>query len=140
MAPVTRGKRAGAKQKRGFRWGLLLLALGITVCVVAWGYLVYAAVDFGGEARDGRDEAWRYLGVAAVGAAACLFIALMLIARLSRAIGLTAPPEPKAPKVAQGTEAARSRRRGRPPRTRVGVTRRADRGAAQKVSLIVTLS
>ena len=54
----TRGKRAGAKQKRGFRWGLLLLAIAITVCVVAWGYLVYAAVDFGGEARDGRDEAW----------------------------------------------------------------------------------
>ncbi len=98
MAPVTRGKRAGAKQKRGFRWGLLLLAIATTVCVVAWGYLVYAAVDFGGEAREGRDEAWWYLGVAAVGAAACLFIALMLIARLSRAIGLTRPPEPKAPK------------------------------------------
>ena len=98
MAPVAHGKRAGAKQKRGFRPGLLLLALGITACVVAWGYLVYAAVDFGGEARDGRDEAWSYLAVAAVGAAACLFIALMLIARLSRAIGLTRPPEPKAPK------------------------------------------
>jgi hypothetical protein len=98
MARVAHGKRAGAKQKRGFRPSLLLLALGITACVVAWGYLVYAAVDFGGEARDGRDEAWTYLAVAAVGAAACLFIALMLIARLSRAIGLTAPPEPKAPK------------------------------------------
>jgi hypothetical protein len=98
MTPVARGKRAGAKQKQGFRPVLLLLALGITACVVAWGYLVYAAIDFGGEARDGREEAWTYLGVAAVGAAACLFIGLMLIARLSRAIGLTAPPEPKPPK------------------------------------------
>ncbi len=95
---MARGKRAGDRQQRRFRPALLLLALGITACVVAWGYLVYAAVDFGGEARDGRDEAWSYLAVAAVGAAACLFIALMLIARLSRAIGLTRPPEPKAPK------------------------------------------
>lgn len=98
MRPVGRGKRAGAKQKRGFRPVLLLLALGITACVVAWGYLVYAAIDFGGEARDGREDAWVWLGVAAVGAAACLFIGLMLIARLSRAIGLTTPPEPKEPK------------------------------------------
>ncbi len=95
---MTRGKRAGAKQKQGFRPVLLLLALGITACVVAWGYLVYAAVDFGGEARDGREDAWWWLAIAAVGAAACLFIGLMLIARLSRAIGLTSPPEPKAPK------------------------------------------
>ena len=92
------GGSARERQQRRFRPALLLLALGITACVVAWGYLVYAAVDFGGEARDGRDEAWSYLAVAAVGAAACLFIALMLIARLSRAIGLTRPPEPKAPK------------------------------------------
>ena len=107
------------------------------MCVVAWGYLVYAAIDFGGEARDGRDEAWLYLAVAAVGAAACLFIALMLIARLSRAIGLTASPGAED---AQGARSRRSRRRGRPPRTRVGGAGRADRGAAQKVSLIVTLS
>ena len=98
MARVARGKRAGSKQKRGFRPVLLVLALAITVCVVAWGYLVYAAIDFGGEAREGREDAWGWLAIAAVGAAACLFIGLMLVARLSRAIGLTAPPEPKAPK------------------------------------------
>ena len=98
MARVARGSARARRRSGGSGLSLLLLALGITACVVAWGYLVYAAVDFGGEARDGRDEAWTYLAVAAVGAAACLFIALMLIARLSRAIGLTAPPEPKAPK------------------------------------------
>jgi len=113
---VTRGKRAGAKQKRGFRWGLLLLALGTTACVVAWGYLVYAAIDFGGEARDGREEAWTYLGVAAVGAAACLFIALMLIARLSRALGLTAPPEPKAPKTPKPPKAPKTPKAAKRPK------------------------
>lgn len=95
---MARGKRAGSRQKRRFRPVLLLLALGITASVVAWGYLVYAAIDFGGEARDGESEAWWWLGVAAVGAAACLFVGLMLVARLSRALGLTAAPEPREPK------------------------------------------
>ena len=36
MALMTRGKRAGVKQKQGFRWSLLLLAISTTVCVVAW--------------------------------------------------------------------------------------------------------
>lgn len=93
---MARGKRAGARPRRRFRPVLLLLALGITLCVVAWGYLVYAAIDFGGEARQGDSEAWWFLGVAALGAVACLFVGLMLIARLSRALGLTRPPEPKA--------------------------------------------
>ena len=95
---MARGKRAGARQKRGFRPVLVLLALGITASVVAWGYLVYAAIDFGGEAREGEDAAWWWLGVAAVGAAACLFLGLMLVARLSRALGFTEPPAPKEPK------------------------------------------
>ncbi|WP_183094369.1 hypothetical protein [Nocardioides stalactiti] len=93
---MTSGKRAGARQKQGFQPKLLLLALGITGCVVAWGYLVYAAIDFGSAARhDGETAAWFYLGVAGVGAVACLFLGFMLVARLSRAIGLTASPEPK---------------------------------------------
>lgn len=96
MAAVSGGKRAGARQKRGFRPVLLVLALGITFCVVAWGYLVYAAIDFGSTARhDGDSSAWGYLAIAAIGAVACLFLGFMLVARFSRAIGLTAPPEPK---------------------------------------------
>ena len=75
---------------------LLLLAIGITLCVVAWGYLVYAAIDFGSTARhDDDSEAWWYLAVAATGAVACLFLGFMLVARFSRAMGLTAAPEPK---------------------------------------------
>ena len=64
--------------------------------VVAWGYLVYAAIDFGSTARHDNDSsAWVYLGVAAVGAVACLFLGFMLLARFTRALGLSSGPEPK---------------------------------------------
>ena len=90
------GKRAGERQERTFRPSLLLLAIGITLCVVAWGYLVYAAIDFGSTARhDGDSQAWWYLGIAAAGAVACLFLGFMLVVRLSRSIGLTQAPTPK---------------------------------------------
>jgi uncharacterized membrane protein YhaH (DUF805 family) len=69
-----------------------VLALGVTICVVAWGYLVYAAIDFGAEARGGDDRAWLFLGLASLGAVACLFVGLMLVARLLRALGITQPP------------------------------------------------
>ncbi|MBF4161688.1 hypothetical protein [Nocardioides acrostichi] len=57
---------------------LLGLSLGATALIVAWGYLVLAAIDFGTQARDGRSGAWGFLALAAIGAAACLFIGLML--------------------------------------------------------------
>jgi hypothetical protein len=94
------GSRRGAKPRPTFRPSLLLLAIGVTLAVVAWGYLVYAAVDFGSEARAGQDEAWWFLALAGVGAAACLFVGLMLIVRLLRALGLTSPPPPKEPPAA----------------------------------------
>lgn len=101
MTSVSSGKRAGArrgaKPKRGFRPALLLLAVGVTVAVVAWGYLVYAAIDFGTSARGGESSSWWFLGLASVGAVACLFAALMLIARLLRALGITAPPSSRTP-------------------------------------------
>ena len=61
---------------------LLLIALGITAAVVAWGYLVYLAIDFGTTARNGDDTAWWFLALATVGAISCLFAGMMLIARL----------------------------------------------------------
>lgn len=101
MTPVTSGKRAGERQKAGFRPELLLLALGITFCVVAWGYLVYVAIDFGSAARRNEDDrAWFYLGISAIGAVACLFLGLMLLVRFSRAIGFTSGPDPKPAKAA----------------------------------------
>jgi hypothetical protein len=72
---------------------VLPLAVGITLCVVAWGYLVKAAIDFGTTARGGESQAWTYLGLASLGAVACLFIGLMLVARIGRALGWSSGPE-----------------------------------------------
>ncbi len=104
----SRGKRIAAKPKARFRPTVLLLALGVTAGVVAWGYLVKAAIDFGVQARSGTTGAWLYLGLAALGAVACLFIGLMLVARLMRVLGITSPPrEPDAPRPIGGRRAAR---------------------------------
>ena len=93
---VTSGKRAAPKQRQAsFRPALALLALGVTLSVVAWGYLVWAAIDFGAEARGGNEDAWKWVVVASLGAVACLFVGLMLVARLLRAMGITNPPPPK---------------------------------------------
>jgi hypothetical protein len=97
VAETTAGKRAGSRRgprrKKTFQPALLLLALGITACVVAWGYLVYAAIDFGSTARSGNDAAWWFLALASVGAVACLFVGLMLVARVTRRLGITGGPE-----------------------------------------------
>lgn len=85
---MSQGKRAGARPKRQFRPALLLLALGITAAVVAWGYLVSAAIDFGTRARGGDGGAWAFLGLAALGAVMCLFLGLLLVARIGRVLGL----------------------------------------------------
>ena len=51
MIPVSTGKRAGSRRAapapRNVNRGALLIGAAITLCVVAWGYLVYAAIDFG---------------------------------------------------------------------------------------------
>src|SRR3954447_14039781 len=101
MTGATGGKRAGSRRgqraPRSFRPVLLLLALGITLSGVAWGYLVYAAIDFGSTARGGDSQAWWFLGLAAIGAVACLFFGLMLLARLLRRLGITQAPAPAEP-------------------------------------------
>jgi hypothetical protein len=98
---ATGGKRAGSrrgpKRQRSFSPSLLGLAGGVTLAVVAWGYLVYAAIDFGTTARDGNPDAWWFLGVASLGAVACLFVGLMLIARLLRRLGITSGPQSAPP-------------------------------------------
>jgi hypothetical protein len=93
------GTRRGPKRQRSFSPSLLGLASGVTLAVVAWGYLVYAAIDFGATARDGNPDAWWFLAVASLGAVACLFVGLMLIARLLRRLGITSGPQsgPPAP-------------------------------------------
>ncbi|GAA1795132.1 hypothetical protein GCM10009795_045840 [Nocardioides hankookensis] len=118
MTGATGGKRAGSRRgprkKTTSRPALLALALGITLSVVAWGYLVYAAVDFGSTARGGDSQAWIFLAIASIGAVACLFFGLMLVARLLRRLGITKPPtsteapdEPDGPRPIGGRRAAR---------------------------------
>src|SRR4051794_11476414 len=106
MTPVSghRGKRAAATQRRP-RGRVLAYALGIALAVLAWGYLVWAAIDFGSSARDGDGRAWWFLGLAAVGAVACLFIGLLLIARLTRTLG--GDPAAATPPRTGGKRAAR---------------------------------
>jgi hypothetical protein len=86
---------------------MLLLAVGITLAIVAWGYLVYAAIDFGASARSGRGGSWGLLVLASVGAVACLFVGLLLVARLLRMLGLMKRQEPAPPRPIGGKRAAR---------------------------------
>ncbi len=117
--PVSTGKRAGSRRgsrpPRTLNRSALLIGAAITLCVVAWGYLVYAAIDFGTAAREGSSSAWTYMALACLGAIACLFVGLLLVARLMRALGITSPPSdasdapdaPTGPRPAGGKRAAR---------------------------------
>lgn len=125
--PVATGKRAGsrrgAKAKPTFNGAALALAVGITSCLISWGYLVYLAIDFGTAARGGDSTGWAFLALCAVGAVACLFAGLLLTTRLLRSLGITsapdepaptrespaanAPPQPPAPRQPGGRRAAR---------------------------------
>jgi hypothetical protein len=91
------GTRRGPRRQRSFSPSLLALAGGVTIAVVAWGYLVYAAIDFGATARSGNPDAWWFLAMASLGAVACLFVALILVARLLRRLGITSGPASAAP-------------------------------------------
>ena len=110
MRPV--GKHTGERAAEvrtddtGLPWRkILLLALGVTATLVAWGVLVYAAIDFGKEARSGEPAAWVLLAITTLGAAACLFVTLILGARilplfqpgLPTAVPPTAPTSPTRP-------------------------------------------
>jgi hypothetical protein len=90
------GKRKAAKRAatRAVRLdpSLVLPAAGVTFCVIAWGYLVSAAIDFGSQARSGESVAWVYLAVACLGAVCCLFAGLMMGAHVLRSLGLVRDP------------------------------------------------
>jgi hypothetical protein len=97
MSPVSQGagKRRAVRRKPRRRLRLdaraLLYAGGVTFCVIAWGYLVLAAIDFGTSARSGHGSAWLFLAVSCLGAACCLFAGLMIGTRLLVAIGAISP-------------------------------------------------
>lgn len=110
---MSSGKRAGSRRgpsaPRTLNKAALALGAAITLCVVAWGYLVYAAIDFGTAARGGSSSAWWFMALACLGAMACLFVALLLVARLLRALGITSATEPRSsePRPVGGKRAAR---------------------------------
>ena len=96
------GSRRGASQPRTLNKAALAIGAAITLCVVAWGYLVYAAIDFGTAAREGSSSAWTFMALACLGAIACLFVGLLLVARLLRALGITSPPPSDSPDAPPG--------------------------------------
>ncbi len=98
-APAPRRSDRRRASGTGSARHLVVLALGVTATLVAWGFLVWAAIDFGGQARSGEATAWGLLALATVGAAACLFVTLILAGKIIDAFrgGLPAPPRVDVP-------------------------------------------
>jgi hypothetical protein len=84
---------------------LIKLAAGITATIVAWGYLVYLAIDFGAAARDGDGFAWVLLFLATLGATACMFVTLILGNKVLATLRGEEPP--RRPPPTGGRRAAR---------------------------------
>ena len=76
---------------------LALLALGVTATLVAWGFLVWEAIDFGSRARDGESLAWLFVGLATLGATACLLLTLVLATRVIATLRGEVQPRPVVP-------------------------------------------
>lgn len=91
------GSRRGPKTRSLPPPSVFGLALAMTAAVIAWGYLVFLAIDFGSSARSGQTQAWWFLAMASIGAVLCLFLGLVLVARILRALGLSAPSAPPSP-------------------------------------------
>lgn len=117
MAPVAVGttERAGSQagrrhadkrpSRRPARLYVALLALGVVAGAALWGFLVRAAIDFGQAGRDGEPVAWLVCIAATLGAALCLLLVFVLVARIWSA--LRAPRAPRVARVPGGRRAAR---------------------------------
>lgn len=92
MPGTRRGSRRAARPARSWDRRTSALAAGTVAAGVAWGALAYAGIRFGQSARGGDGAAWVFLVVAAVGAVACLFLALMLGVQVARALGIVGRP------------------------------------------------
>ena len=112
--PVSKyvGKRVGpapTAPPRRDRTRLLALAGGVTATLVAWGVLVFLAIDLGSTARSGSTSSWWWVALVSAGAALCLFVTLLLGGRLVELLS-NAPaetPHPGPPRVPGGRRAAR---------------------------------
>ena len=89
------GARRAAKPKRTLQPKAVALGLGSLAALVAWGALVWLAVDSGRSARGGDSGKWVVLAVASVGAVVCLFLCLWLGTLLLRRLGILDEPRPR---------------------------------------------
>lgn len=88
VEPTRAGARRGERRKRRFQPRLAAIATAALVSLAAWGFLVWAAIDFGRTARGGDGQAWLFLAIASLGAVVCLFLCLMLVTLLLRKVGI----------------------------------------------------
>lgn len=104
MSPV--GKHSGEQTRSDLPVRrIAVLALGVTLTVVAWGYLVKAAIDFGQTGRESGGSAWVFMVLSTLGAVACLIVAMILGARLLSTIQRRDGPDP--PSAAPGSGGGR---------------------------------
>jgi hypothetical protein len=95
---VSAGRRRAEKkaEPRPVRLPAVLLhAVGVLAAAGAWVYLVNAAITFGQAARDGRGAAWAVCAGATFGAAVCLLLVFVLLARGWGLLGLRTERAPK---------------------------------------------
>ena len=84
------GSRRGSRSPARVRADVVGYAAAILASASLWGYLVFLAIRWGAAARADSGPGWVAFAAAAVAAVACLFVGLLLVSRLSRALGLTA--------------------------------------------------
>jgi len=94
VEPPRAGARRGERRKRRVQPRLAGIAAASVLALVAWGFLVWAAIDFGRTARGGDSQAWLFLAIASLGAVACLFLSLMLGTLLLRKLGILEEKRP----------------------------------------------
>jgi hypothetical protein len=94
---VNAGRRRAEKPEPGPKRlpRALLLVLGVLLALLAWWYLVKAAITFGQAARDGQAAAWAVCAGATVGAAVCLLLVFVLVARGWELLGLHSDYQPR---------------------------------------------
>ena len=88
VEPTRAGARRGERRRRRFQPRLAGIAAASVASLVAWGFLVWAAIDFGRTARGGDSQAWIFLAIASLGGVVCLFLSLMLVTLLLRKVGI----------------------------------------------------
>ncbi len=91
---TTAGRRRAEPAKRPPGPAKLLgaIAAGVVVASLCWFLLVLAAIDFGGEARNGNSTAWVLMVAASAGAIGCLVLVMLLGNKALSAIGLAKDP------------------------------------------------